>query len=245
MKLGLKGTNRFLTLTILFGALSALLIPAMPLVFAATPGIGLNPQTPVVGGIVTITINPIAVPVTFLQMVMYESGEPTQVIPGSVHPALCFIPLAGGGGDIWELQGAGGLPARITVVSGQVGTTTFGGGVAVIINPGVGGAVTPAGPYNWVNQVTAAADNLNLLTTAGTPYRLGICGYEGGGNASFGNFNSILTQVEVGGEILPINTSALLLAGLGINAFWMLPVLAAIAGASFVVLRHQLTRKNQ
>ncbi len=176
MKLGLKGTNRILTLTILFGALSALMISAMPLALAMnTPGITPNPQTPIVTGIVTLTITPAPAPVTSMQLVMYESGEPTQVVPVFVFPANCFIPLAGGGGDIWQLEGPGGVPVELTILVTQVGTLTFGGGGAVIIAVGVGGTIVPAaGPYNWVNQVTAAADNLNILTTAGTPYRLGV-----------------------------------------------------------------------
>ena len=230
---------------ILFGALSALMIPAMPLALAMnTPGVGLTPQSPPVGGIVTITINPVATPVTNLQMVMYESGEPIAGIPLTAFPAFCTIPLAGSGGDIWELQGAGGVPARITVPAGQVGTTTFGGGVPVIVNPGVGGTVTPAGPYNWVNQVTAAADNLNLLTTPITPYLLGICGYEGGLDAFFGAFNSIFTQIPVAGEILPIDTTALLIAGVSSNPIWILPALAVVAGGALAVLRFQVSKRN-
>lgn len=49
-----------------------------------------------------------------------------------------------------------------------------------------------------------------------------------------------LTFVEcpdvVGGELLPIDSTALVLAGLQTSAIWMLPVLAGIAGSAFGIL---------
>ena len=41
----------------------------------------------------------------------------------------------------------------------------------------------------------------------------------------------------VGGELLPIDNTALLLAGLQTSAIWMLPVLAGAAGAGIAVLK--------
>ncbi len=40
----------------------------------------------------------------------------------------------------------------------------------------------------------------------------------------------------VGGELIPIDTTALMLAGLQTSAIWMLPVLAGVAGSAFGVL---------
>ena len=47
--------------------------------------------------------------------------------------------------------------------------------------------------------------------------------------------------VVVGGELLPIDSTALMLAGLQTSAIWMLPVLAGAAGATAFYLK---TRKN-
>ncbi len=41
----------------------------------------------------------------------------------------------------------------------------------------------------------------------------------------------------VGGEFLPINSTALLLAGLQSSAIWMLPVLAGAVGAGFAAFK--------
>ena len=43
-------------------------------------------------------------------------------------------------------------------------------------------------------------------------------------------------QCKVGGEFLPIDSTALVLAGLQTSAIWMLPVLAGAAGSAFGIL---------
>ncbi len=43
-------------------------------------------------------------------------------------------------------------------------------------------------------------------------------------------------QCVVGGEFLPIDSTALVLAGLQTSAIWMLPVLAGVAGSAFGIL---------
>jgi len=53
-----------------------------------------------------------------------------------------------------------------------------------------------------------------------------------------GIFNDNLPNLcpIVGGELLPIDSTALMLAGLQTSAIWMLPVLAGVAGSAFAVL---------
>jgi len=46
----------------------------------------------------------------------------------------------------------------------------------------------------------------------------------------------IVIKQAVGGELLPIDSTALMLAGLQSSAIWMLPVLAGIAGTAFCAL---------
>ena len=43
-------------------------------------------------------------------------------------------------------------------------------------------------------------------------------------------------ETVVGGEFLPIDSTALVLAGLQTSAIWMLPVLAGVAGSAFAIL---------
>jgi len=48
--------------------------------------------------------------------------------------------------------------------------------------------------------------------------------------------NDITNCGVVGGELLPIDSTALMLAGLQSSAIWMLPVLAGVAGSAFGIL---------
>ncbi len=56
----------------------------------------------------------------------------------------------------------------------------------------------------------------------------------GPGVLDISNFHG--PQCEVGGEFLPIDSAALVLAGLQTSAIWMLPVLAGVAGSAFGIL---------
>ncbi len=47
----------------------------------------------------------------------------------------------------------------------------------------------------------------------------------------------------VGGEFLPIDTTALMLAGLQSSAIWMLPVLAGIAGTGFYLVKFRMNKE--
>ncbi len=58
-----------------------------------------------------------------------------------------------------------------------------------------------------------------------------------GGIQIEGVITSLTIQDQVvGGELLPIDSTALLLAGLQSSAIWMLPVLAGVAGSTFAIL---------
>jgi len=46
-----------------------------------------------------------------------------------------------------------------------------------------------------------------------------------------------ITMEMVGGEMFPVDTTALLLAGAELNAIWILPAIAAIGIGAFIVSR--------
>jgi len=60
----------------------------------------------------------------------------------------------------------------------------------------------------------------------------------GGFDYAFDNFafGGKGCEIVVGGEFLPIDSTALMLAGLQSSAIWMLPVLAGVAGSAFGIL---------
>jgi len=45
------------------------------------------------------------------------------------------------------------------------------------------------------------------------------------------------TLVRVGGELIPLDTSALLVAGAQMNASWMIPVIVSVIGIGIVLAR--------
>jgi len=50
-------------------------------------------------------------------------------------------------------------------------------------------------------------------------------------------------DLQVGGEFLPIDSTALMLAGLQSSAIWMLPVLAGLAGAGFYLVKFRANKE--
>jgi len=56
--------------------------------------------------------------------------------------------------------------------------------------------------------------------------------------STYVNFiNGILAQKVIGGELLPINTTALILAGTQMTAAWLIPVIVSGIGFAIVILR--------
>jgi len=59
---------------------------------------------------------------------------------------------------------------------------------------------------------------------------------DGSGIGLFQISDFVGPDCQVGGEFLPIDSTALVLAGLQTSAIWMLPVLAGVAGSAFGIL---------
>ena len=67
----------------------------------------------------------------------------------------------------------------------------------------------------------------------------------GVGNEFFGEvFTNNIPNRPVGGELLPIDNTALLLAGIQSSAIWMLPALAGIAGAGLYLVKTRMNKDN-
>jgi len=251
MKFNNRLTSRIRNKTILLGVISALMISIIPMAAAdPIPGVSSSPSIPVVGGSTTITIAPVLYPVTSMKVVMFESGRATEAFPAFISPAPCLPPIGATaplGLNKWLLTRAG-VPAEISATSGTV-LITYGSGAAPTVSfSGAGSVIPAAGVFAWTDEIVGNGiqpDNFGLLTGA-FPYSLGICGYEGPSTPfplPFGGFSSIFTQLAVAGEIIPIDTTALLIAGMSANSMLVLPILGVVAGAAFTLLRFQVHRK--
>ena len=98
------------------------------------------------------------------------------------------------------------------------------------------GAVTvSANKIVWVDifPVTPTADNLDLEGE----YKWESCGTESNGAGNWETTQSIIVVIPISGEILPISTTALILAGVSTSAIWLVPVIGAFAGIGLTLYK--------
>lgn len=118
-------------------------------------------------------------------------------------------------------------------------TVLYNGGALVAAN--VADAGTPD-VYHWEQIATSPSpgvrdDNTNILTSGGNFYTYIDCGSEAAANPAFFDDHDWATQEPIGGEILAINTAALLIAGLSTSAIWMIPAAGAVAGTAVTLYK--------
>jgi len=169
-------------------------------------------------------------------------GPPGFDLVGVCDPGL-YDDVGLGIVPVWELQRGGARVGFTLPGNGDSFSVTFGTGLAPTVIMTGGASVTPgAGVYDWVQQAPSLgliADNTN---TEGS-WLYGSCGTDFNIQGQYSNFPPLLIQPAVAGEIIPISTTSLLIAGFNANALWMLPALAIIGGVAFTVLRFQVYRK--
>ncbi len=90
------------------------------------------------------------------------------------------------------------------------------------------GCVVISGDSNWMSELSGAIDIADSRVAA---------------NNVFNFMNNICNQVKVGGEFLPIDSTALLVAGAQTNAVWILSALAVIGSIAFGAL-YITSKKN-
>jgi len=86
----------------------------------------------------------------------------------------------------------------------------------------------------------------NTLTDI-TPGTWVVCAFHNEDNIDAIHFDKIVFTVSpkiVGGELLPIDNTVLLLAGLQTSAIWMLPVLAGAAGVGAYYIKTRMNKDN-
>jgi len=131
------------------------------------------------------------------------------------------------------------LQGQLTPNGGHFGFLPFIVSSAVLSQPEVGNTVTPFGVSlgladadvngNASHSIFIATFGLNIVDEDPAENILTLAGR---GMVGEGGIEPI-----VGGELLPIDNTALMLAGLQSSAIWMLPVLAGAAGAGIAALK--------
>jgi hypothetical protein len=254
--------------SILFASITVLLTIASPSAFADTPSGFASPDPLATGVPTTVTIergggSPHG---SSQGIFVYDpTAVANQIDDGS---GQCNNPVASSG-DYWILLTTGGSVINYwipNVIGAQV-SVPFGTGAQVVITPAVGAKVgTGIPPANGAafGQTTPLAANWHKVTNYGVmtfpvtviggssqsdntnavgQWQFVSCGKEG---ATFlndyqaeANFNVVL---PVGGEIIPINTAALMIAGLTSSGIWMIPTLGVMAGIG--VTLYKIRRTN-
>jgi len=121
------------------------------------------------------------------------------------------------------------LGAQINIKGGELKGRIFGTGGAInradnsIVNFGI---IDISGP--WQNFGTIENEGIINVLCGGSIVPLGTI-------IGAGEFNEF--ECPVGGELIPLDTTALLLAGAQMNAAWMIPVIVAGIGFAIVIAR--------
>ena len=129
-------------------------------------------------------------------------------------------------GDVDDIFVEGGL-----LFNDCTGTIELaGGGMIFVPLFGASGTFINHGAVTGGTASNNILINLNgLVQNSGT--------LQGGISNSGGTFETIASICIIGGELLPIDSTALVLAGLQSSAIWMLPVLAGAAGAGIAAFK--------
>ena len=240
------------SMAILLVAVGAMMIPAMPFAMAMPdPTTGGNPDPSIQNSILDIEAS--SSPQSEIdELIVYDS--PTEAADDNKCP---LDPSTGT--KAWRLVSSADTSKaiRMAIPSGALTglvTAPFGTGVAASFSvEATGGAeLTADGSAPTGSGITTvSATWLDVGDVAGTPstdrvgnYRVGSCGNEGAGLASsyegFGLFSIVL---PIGGMVIPVGATSLVLAGISTNALSIVS-LVAIAGVSFAVLKFQVSRKE-
>jgi len=146
--------------------------------------------------------------------------------------------------SVWHLQ-TGGVDSVFDIPAGGVVKIPFTGpGVVAISYPG--GIASGPATGTWVDQVNAAPASIVFATSGLDLYSAGHCGYDlfgttGTTNNLYGTVNTLSSQFPVGGSIIPIDTTALMIVGLSSGLVWIFPTIAA--GIGIGVAAYKLRRK--
>lgn len=258
--------TRLLTLMVIISSIAALSTSGLQIAFANSPSVSADPAPMLVGtGQNKITLsssNDNSKPHTDVKI---EVGEPTVSFAGDGTPetsadppvdgspgGTCTLPAVSANPNtrsVWVLRDAATGTVDVKLTTGTVGNP---GSISIPFKPGTvtitssGGAAAVGNPTSgqWVDiTINAAPAAINFVGS----YKLGHCGYDGFGqtgsqNSVYGTAATVPAQLPVGGEIIPISATALILAGMSTNTLWLIP-LGAIAGGAFAVLRFQVMRK--
>ena len=237
-----------LTLALLVFAVGSVGVSSIPYAMAMTPGIVSNDVT--VGNTATLSVVSAKPLNTIAAVAVYT--DVTTAIPaaGCVGGGTGGLPGPGAGLKYLMRNSAGAIAGFTITGTANMVNLQFGeANTFTPTGPGVGGLVSL--PYHWdLEGVGDATTPESTTTVAPLPftYVWGLCGTDqtpivdpnpvpGGVGTTF------QVVLPVAGELLPINTTALIIAGIQANALGFMVALTAIGAGAFGMLYLQVKRK--
>jgi len=233
------------SMAILLVAVGAMMLPAMPSAMAMPDVSSGCFPSPVVAGAdceIKVTANGDA---TVEELNVYESdGANTNPDTfDSGDSSACPLPNDDVSLSVWELKNTGNT-ARIQAFlpQGETMKVLFKSGTVTVTVSSVGSGLTTDGTTPDASDpesVSAIWDDINNSVAASTGtltppdlYFILACGEDIliGQNLNYQSNGIFQNQVPVGGELLQINTAALLVAGISTSSLWMIPILGAVVG---------------
>lgn len=245
MKCNIKDARRLSSIAIMFLAVGAVGFSMIPNSFAMnSPSASTSPTKVVIGtNQITLVITGDGVGNLDSKVRVYSAGHPPIAAPNSNSPCALVPPLQG---IAWDLVHAGtNVPYVFTLNSGpdpqdvvkiKFGNTPVGGfSVNTVGNP----TVSTNGLVEWREVVSGLMNTDTVSQVVGDVHRYHVCGFDKGQPNQFDVLNSWTIQAPVGGSILAIDTTALLIAGVFSTGLWMIPAAAAgvSAGLAFYKIR--------
>jgi len=256
MKFRDKGAKKFLSLVILFAGVGVLLVSAIPNAYAMSPSISPSPATPVVAGALDVIVTATGASTNHIQGIVrvYEPGvDPaaggetsfttcdfgTTVVTVAGRRVFEFRQFSAQGVANEYTMTIGGSDLVIPFTAGAI-VPTLGAGISLDENTGI-----------WIRAEGAGSliPSIDFLTAnVGDEYRLATCGYDFAGlppgRGQYDVTTPFPTQQVVAGEILPIDTTALLIAGITSSPMWILAALGVATGVAVALLKFQVRKQD-
>ena len=227
----------------------SLALGSMPLAFANSPNVSPIPQNVFLDGtnIIKVTADPNTLKQDRATLSMYDPVV-TSIGSNFLSGGNCRTGPATGGTQ-WELRDSANLANPIVYTFSSVGDSfkvNFGTDGDVTIFDLTGTATVTTTNAKWYD-VSGGNDPAayDILTDPDDPfdfYTPRSCGFEsvvtlGTGGGLFNSESSVFVVQAVGGSIIPIDATSLVVAGMLTNAFWFLPIVGAASAAGIGIYR--------
>jgi len=262
----LDNANRIITLVVLYIAVGALMVPNLQDAWSTDSPAKTWRGEVVQAGEQSVDLTGLAGFIPHEGSIWIAEPGVTFTFPATPPSGAFSIPCAmtfGGpaAGRVWQLTDIGTGAAALWRIPLTTDTMNFkispaSGGAG---GPAGGGSVvagTPmmlgAGPYEWRlirgtgSPLSGLAATASVHAIVGVPWNVVTCGHDQADSTpelEFRDSYAYRVSKPVAGTVIPIDTAALLIAGINLNAHWILASLSILAGLSFAVLRFKVFRK--